>query len=1117
MKKNKPMGCFLERKWLKILLKMKILAFLIMVLAYSATARVYSQNQKVSIEVKQATIQDVLNEIKEQTGLHFIYKKGLFDGLERVNIEVENEEVKNVLNQLLREKDLECEVEDEVITFKEIVKSALVKEQQEKKTIKGTVTDKKGEVIPFVSVGIKNTAQGSITSLDGKFEFETKESANLVLVVSCIGFKTIQVPITNRSEISIVLENSIEEIDEIVVTGVFNRRKESFTGAAVSFKADELKAVGSASALQSLTIIDPSLNIMDNNLFGSDPNKLPDVEIRGKSSIMGLKEEYGTDPNQPLFILDGFETNLQTVMDLNMNRVRSITVLKDAASTAIYGSKAANGVVVIETLVPKTGKLQLSYKGDYTVTVADLSDYNLMDASEKMEFEILAGRYGSYSGDPIEQNYLDNLKNERLTEIARGVDTYWLSEPIRTGFTHKHNIYAEGGESKIRYGIGLSFGDAKGVMKGSDRGSIGGNVDLMYRQGDFKFSNKLTINSVNSNDPNVPFLDYVNANPYFRKRQQDGTILKNLYESTNEYEIPVGNPLWNASLNNKDTEKQFSFTNNFIAEWFTTNDLRARAKFGVRKSTRLNEVRISPLHTMFEDVSDIDKGSYSYLNREELRYEGDLSMIYGKLINDVHSINLVGGFNFSSNESMTNGYKSKGYTDDQFDAPSFTNGYPSGEKSVYNENETHSSSFYLNGGYAYDNRYLLDLNYRKDGASMFGVNKKFRNTWSFGLGWNLHNENFLKENNLFQMLKIRGSMGNPGNQNFAAYQAFSTYSYTNWMNNVFGSGVLLATIGNDNLDWQETLHYNLGVDLVMLRNKLNITVDAYRKVTDPLLAFITTPSSIGTTSVAMNTGCQTVNGIESTIKVSPIYQPENRIVWNLSLNMRHSRSEYSNIGSSLSALNDKEKIKPAGTTRYYDGGSPSDIWAVRSAGIDPATGKELFIKKDGSKSFSYDVSDEVVVGNSSPDLEGVFGTSLYYKGLSVSCFFRYRFGGQTFNSALFDKVENISLNDVNYNQDKRALYNRWQKEGQVAEYKRISLIQQTEKSSRFVMDENTISGESINISYEIPQKIVDKLGLSSLMVLANMNDFFHSSTVKKERGIYYPYAKSVSFSIAATF
>ena len=216
-------------------------------------------------------------------------------------------------------------------------------------------------------------------------------------------------------------------------------------------------------------------------------------------------------------------------------------------------------------------------------------------------------------------------------------------------------------------------------------------------------------------------------------------------------------------------------------------------------------------------------------------------------------------------------------------------------------------------------------------------------------------------------------------------------------------------------------------------------------------------------------------------------------------------------------MNEQNKNIPASTTRYYDGGSPTAIWAVRSAGIDPATGQELFIKKDGTYSFTYDVNDEVVLGDTEPKLEGVIGTTLYYKGFSFGCYFRYRLGGQVFNDALFNKVENISLTDVEYNQDKRALYDRWTTPGQNAQYKGISLIQKTEKSSRFVMDENTLSGESFNVGYEFTQPFIKRAGLSALTLQANMNDIFRISSVKSERGIDYPFARTVSFSLSATF
>lgn len=1099
----------------------KIILSLVLFMAFcSLTQESHAQETRLNLKLENSTLLDALKQISTTTGLEFFYNAGQISTCEkRITSDFKNTPLNQALTSVLENTPFTYKIEDKTIII--LLRPA------EKPTpriklieLKGVVVDgETQETLPGVTVMIEGSTKGTATNNNGEFTFPI-DSGSYNIIFSFIGYERQIKKFTGANQADfakIILFPAVEQIEDVVVTGIYRRKKESFTGSSSTFKAEELKAVGTQNILQSIRTLDPSFKIMENNQFGSDPNRLPDIEIRGKSSVMGLKEEYGTDPNQPLFILDGFETTLQTVMDLNMNRVESVTLLKDAASTAIYGSKAANGVVVIETKKPERGALRLSYKGDFSVTMADLSDYNLMNAKEKMQFEVLAKRYTSKTSDPMEQVKLDNLKNERMKEIERGVDTYWLSEPIRTGFVQKHNIYAEGGEEHVRYGIGLSYGKTQGVMKGSDRETMSGNIDLIYRKNKFQFSNKFILDYVKTNNPTVSFAEYAKANPYYRKYNDKGGVDKYLYMPESEDEAPVINPLWNAKLNNYNTGSQFGFTNNFIIEWFATNDLRARAKFGISKNIGTAEVRLSPKHTDFDDVSDTEKGSYKNTQDKTLGYEGDLSVTYGRLFNEKHMVNAVAGFNFSSNEQQQNAYKAIGFTEDQFDAPSFTNGYPSGEKPGYSESKTRAASFYINGGYAYDNRYLLDFNYRSDGASMFGTNNRFRNTWSVGLGWNIHNEAFMKGSQLFQLLKLRGSVGNPGNQNFAAYQAFSTYSFTHWMNNVFGTGVILEGLGNPDLTWQETINYNLGLDVTMFDNRLNITFDYFRKNTDPLLAVITTPSSLGVKSVVMNAGEQNTNGVEATIKVSPIYRPQERILWNISLNGRHSKSKYANIGNSLSGMNEQNKDLPASTTRYYDGGSPTAIWAVRSAGIDPATGKELFIKKDGTYSFTYDVNDEVVLGDTEPKLEGVIGTTLYYKGFSLGCYLRYRIGGQIFNDALFNKVENISLTDVEYNQDKRALYDRWTTPGQEAQFKGISLIQKTEKSSRFVMDENTLSGESFNVGYEFTQPFIKQVGLSSLTLQANMNDIFRISSVKSERGIDYPFARTVSFSLSATF
>lgn len=1079
--------------------------------------------QQVSVVLQNATLTEALTRVCEAAGYeYFCNADQLRNSAARVTAAFQKTPLKTALDRVFAGSEFTYRLQERTVV---VVPRPAEPAPAEPRFVEiaGRVTDGSNhEPMAGVTVVVEGSTIGTSSDADGSYLLKLP-MGSYNIVFSFIGYELHQQRFNGRNLAdfaAVSLTPAAVEVADVVVTGVYQRKKESFSGAATTFKSKELKSVGTQSVLQSLRTLDPSFKIAENMQFGSDPNRMPDFELRGKSSVIGFKEEYGTDPNQPLFILDGFETTLETVMDLNLNRVASVTLLKDAASTAIYGSKASNGVVVIETKAPEQGRLQLSYKGDFSVTMADLTDYNLMNAGEKLEFETLAGVYTDRTGDMANQLRLDDLRNERLKGIARGIDTYWLNEPLRTGFSHKHNIYAEGGEEKIRYGIGLSYGKVQGVMKGSDRQTIGGNIDLIYRTGKFQFSNKLTLDYQMTDDPAVAFSEYAMANPYYEKYGEDGKVNKYLYyyedSETGETDI-IGNPLWNAHLNNYDKGDKFGFTNNFIIEWFVMKDFRIRGKFGLTHSAGTTETRLSPLHTDFDDLEETEKGLYTHSLSKRTNYEGDLTATYGRVFGGKHSVNAVAGFNFNSMRRIDNGYKASGFTDDQFGAPSFANGYPEGGKSTYLRTETRAASFYVNGGYSYDGRYLLDFNYRADGASMFGTNNRFRNTWSVGVGWNIQNEKFLRDSRFIQLLKLRASVGNPGNQNFAAYQAFSTYAFNGWMTNIFGTGVVLNQLGNPDLAWQQTINYNVGTDISVWGNRVNVTLDYYVKLTDPLLAIVTVPGSMGVRTLTMNAGQQKTNGIEATLKISPVYRPQDRINWNISLNGTHAKARYAKIGNAFSSLNNEGRTSITGTTRYYDGGSPTAIWGVRSAGIDPATGRELFVKRDGSYTFNYDVDDEVVLGDTEPKLEGVIGTTFYYKGFSLGCYLRYSLGAQVFNTALFQKVENIGTAEVFNNQDKRALYDRWSPTHTEAYFKGISLTQKTDKSSRFVMDENYLSGESFSIGYEFTQPFIRKIGLSSLSIQANMNDAFRISTVRNERGIDYPFARTISLSVAATF
>ena len=989
-----------------------------------------------------------------------------------------------------------------------------------KLTVRGKVYDQDGEGIPGVSVKVPSMQTAIVTGANGSFTLYLPQGRTTKLQFSFIGMKDATYIFNGKHDINNLVINMNDDattINEVVVTGIYSRKKESFTGSSQTYNAEELKLVGNQNLIQSLKTLDPAFTVLENNEFGSDPNRLPDLEIRGKTSIVGLKETFGEDPNQPLFILDGFETTLQSIMDLSMDRIASVTVLKDAASTAIYGAKAANGVVVVETKAPEMGKLKFSYSGNFNVSWADLTDYNLMNAAEKLEFERLAGNFTSNIADY--QEFQEIRYNKLLANVLKGVDTYWLSEPLRTGLNQRHFISAQGGNEQLRYSLGVSYNKIDGVMKKSGRDILSGNIDVLYRVGKLTFSNKMTVNVTKHTNPTVSFSEYASANPYYPKYEEDGTIGKWLeYKensmSTTDASVIVGNPMYNDQLNSYDRGESFGVRNNFSMEYRPWNFFWIRARLGLTKETNESENFVSPENTAYDQVDVLKKGSYSNQRSDGFSYDGDVTATYGQLLAKKHQINAVLGASIRESSDQSKGFSAVGFPEGNFTTPGFANQYTESGKPTYYDSKSRTANFYFNGGYSFDNRYLLDVNYRLDGSSVFGTNRKFSNTWAVGLAWNIHNEKFMKDTELFQMLKIRGSIGNPGNQNFGSYNTLTTYKFNNWMTNNFGTGLLIDAIGDPDLAWQKTIDMNVGLDVSLL-NRLHLNIDVFHKNTDPLLASIGIPASVGVTSRLANIGKQVTDGFNGTIRYSFIYRPKERMNWTTSLSFSHVRSHYENIGSTLAQYNNENLTK--NMTRYYDGGSPSALWAVRSAGIDPATGKEIFITKSGNYTFSHSYDDEVEVGDTRPDVEGVFGNVFYYKGFSASIYMRYSLGGDTFLSTLYDKVENISSSALAKNQDRRALYDRWQKPGDIAKFKGISRTESTPMSSRFVSVNNYLTIESIRVSYELPYTLMKKMGIQGMTFSAYMNDIARWATVKEERGTSYPFSRSISMALSLNF
>ena len=873
---------------------------------------------------------------------------------------------------------------------------------------------------------------------------------------------------------------------------------------------------GNQNVLQSLKVLDPSFIVLENNLSGSDPNATMNLNIGGNTNIVGLETEYTTNPNQPLFILDGFETTLSTITDLSMDRVASITILKDAASTAIYGAKAANGVVVVETKKPEAGRLQFNYNGNFGLEWADLTDYNLMNSSEKLQYEKLAGYYGSLdaNGNIIDE-YYQNLYNQRMLRTKQGIDSYWMNEPLQTGFTQSHNIFAEGGDAAFRYGIGMTYTQTQGVMKNSNRDVLNGNVQLTYRIDKFAFTNQTNITNTDVENPTVSFSDFARTNPFYDKYNEYGEIDQVIEEiqtisGGTQY---ITNPLWDLNQKSYDRNNQLSFTNNFQIEYRPLPELRIRGKLGIIVGRSNSKQFDSPEMSKYLNTDQLKRGSYSESNTKSSSYDGSLDISYGKTFGK-HTVNAIGGMQISENNSNLSMFQAIGYSSDLFSNPNFANGYPEGGRPSSSISKSRTASYYANFNYGYQLRYLLDFNLRTDGSSVYGVNNPFSTTWSLGLGWNIHNEAFFNKNGVLNYLKLRYSVGNPGNANLNAKMANSIYTYYTQYPNMFGLAALISSWGNSGLKWQRTNEHNVGIDIEMFHNRLRLSTDFFIKKTDPLLLSIDFPPSTGITQVPMNIGA--MKNIGTTFTGSYIIIRKQDMNWTVNANLRHIRTYY-NIGDLLEKYNEKGRTNQT-LTRYYDGASNTALYAVRSAGIDPMTGNEIFIRKDGSYTFKWDSADEVICGDSTPDVEGSFGTSFYWKGFSVNAIFSYRYGGQAFLSTLFNKVENISDVQVKYNQDKRALYDRWQKPGDIAKFKRIDDTSTTNMSSRFIADDNTLELSTVSVGYETTAgKWLQSIGASSFNVRIYGNNLFRLSTIKEERGIDYPFSRRISASVGIRF
>lgn len=1125
--------------------------YLLIIIAFTISTPLMAQT--VTLPGKTMPLEAVLSLIEKQTGYAFLYKEHFLADANPVAVRASNMPLLQLLDAVFKDQPLEYTIKGRTIFLSRKQAGHRLDNADQSQVVPGAyplkvlVTDSAGKPLAGASVCIKKNRISKITNNDGAVVINAAEGD--VMEVTYIGFQPQTAQLGRSSHVVICLKPSEKKLEEVIVNaGILTRKKESFTGAVATFTGKELKQVGNGNVLESLKTLDPSFIIMPNNSFGSNPNRLPDIQLRGTTSVSAttsntIKNQFSTDPNQPLFILNGMESSLQQIVNLDINRIASITILKDAASTALYGSKAANGVVVVETKRPQPGNLQVSYTTDFRAEMPALGGYNMMNAAELLEFQKLSGYF-----NPAERQesrlILDTLYNNRLKAVLGGENSYWLNVPLRNAFTTGHVLGINGGSNEFQYDVTLSYRSTPGVMKGSGKNTWGGSVDLTYRKKKLNFTNRTYIEgSKASESPYGSFADYVNIAPYYRKFDDKGRLFTGKYLESfdagedarflTQYQTP--NPIYNASLNPENASSYFNVLDNLSLIWNISPNWRFTSGIQLNKSVGSTTVFVPSANTAFDGVDINEKGSYNYEQQSTWGYNGNAMITYQKVFNTKHSLTGNVRAALTENNSTTIGLQAVGFPDGVAPNPAFAYGYAINSKPGYSEVKTRQVSSLASVNYVFANKYFVDATYTIDGSTVFGSAEKYTPFWGVGLGWTVSRENFLKDADWLTLLRLRGNIGTNGNQQLGSFVSSSVYGYSNTSTS-FGTGLFLNQLGTPNLAWQRTQQISAGIDLTTWNSRFIATLNAYQKLTNPLIVPASAAASTGVPNYALNVGKLTVKGLELILKYSPILQPDKAIQWTLGVTGSITKSRYSNFASMMARenelarnkFNDEKALKdiPNYLKRYMDGYSPDDIWAVRSLGIDPASGNEILLKKDGTHTFYYNSDDEVAVGSAIPKVQGVISSTLNIKGFSMGIFLRYSIAQSNFNTAIFNKVENIGFAQLIYNQDKRALYDRWRQPGDIAFFKNINLSDPnvtstySPPSSRFIQTENFLSGESISAGYEFlaaQHPWINKIRAKTLRISGYLNDIFRISNVTRERGTDYPFAKSFSFSMSLFF
>lgn len=927
--------------------------------------------------------------------------------------------------------------------------------------IKGTIIDSKtGEPVIGASVKVKGTKLAAVTDLNGEFELNTH--ANATLQISYVGFKETEVKASNGMKIS--LEEDTESLEEVVVVGYGTQKKESLTGAMANIKGEKLKDITSAT-------VENMLNGKVSGVYvapGSGrPGSTGAIIIRGQTSINGA--------TAPLWVVDGVIVG-NSAGDLNPDDIETMTVLKDAASTAIYGSEGANGVVVVTTKQAKHEKMSISLSAKAGLSTLNRGNLEMMDGAEFYDY------YKSFLN-------VESVNFPRWNEDLRNSNFDWFKLAKKTGSTQDYNLTLNGGSQNIQSMFTLGYFKEEGAVKGYDMNRYSTRIKVVYKPYEW-LTIKPNISGSRTNDKDKQYSvgAMYSMMPWDSPYDENGNLVPNYYAG------------W---VNSKAT----NYLNDLAAGDYstsTTYDLSGGLDFDIKIAPWLTFSSVnnysyynSQTHGYYDPKSSSGEGvngrttEYNYTSTR--RYTNQLLRFkksWGK-----HNVNALLAYEFNDYEmKYTDVYATgfiSGFEDFMTAAkPEMANGYRTAWA---------KQSYFTQWRYDYDSRYYGELSLRRDGRSNFGSNNRYGNFFSVSGAWNINNESWFKADWVDQ-LKLRAAFGSVGNVPTSLYPSYSLYSVGATYNE--NPGALISQIGNKDLTWEKTYTTGVGVDASFWQNRLHATLDFYIKNTSNILYQVPVTGLVGVTSIWKNIGKMRNTGIEFTIGGDIIRTKD--LTWNVTANISHNSNELRDLYKQRDA-NGNYVVKPvlisdgtsiAGTAqRILEIGEPVDTYYMKEwAGVNPEDGKPQWYMDDanGNKvvTDSYSKASYYKCGKASPDVYGSFSTSLFYKNFDLQANFGYSLGGQIYSyyRQEFDS-DGAYAGDRNQMKLQKG-WSRWEKPGDIATHPRAMYNNQDKgnlASSRYLESSDYLKLRSLTLGYNFDLK---KYGIQTLRLSVSGENLF---------------------------